>query len=64
MFMLDTDKILNSLSHTDMIDELAAMHRGPIGLIDEITISKNGGGGHLDLKCSLPARPDSTCRMK
>jgi len=36
MLMLDADKILNAMSFTTLIDELAAMHREPIGLIDEM----------------------------
>lgn len=36
MLMLDADKILNSLSFTALVDELAAMHREPIGLVDEM----------------------------
>jgi ornithine cyclodeaminase len=34
--MLDADKILNSISLSTMVDELAAMHREPIGLVDEM----------------------------
>jgi ornithine cyclodeaminase len=36
MLMLDADKILHSLSFTTLVDELAAMHRDPIGLVDEM----------------------------
>ncbi len=36
MLMLDADKILDSISFTTLVDELAAMHREPIGLVDEM----------------------------
>jgi len=36
MLMLDADKILNSMSFTTLVDELAAMHCDPIGLVDEM----------------------------
>ncbi|MDH3632375.1 MAG: ornithine cyclodeaminase [Gammaproteobacteria bacterium] len=36
MLMLDADKILNSISFSTLVDELAAMHREPIGLVDEM----------------------------
>ena len=36
MLMLDADKILNSMSFTTLVDELATMHRDPIGLVDEM----------------------------
>ena len=36
MLMLDADKILNILSFPTLVDELAAMHREPIGLVDEM----------------------------
>ena len=34
--MLDADKILNGMSFTTLVDELAAMHHDPIGLVDEM----------------------------
>ena len=36
MLMLDAEKLLNSMSFTTLVDELAAMHREPIGLVDEM----------------------------
>jgi len=36
MLMLDADKILNATSFTTLVDELAAMHRESIGLVDEM----------------------------
>jgi len=34
--MLDSEKILSCLPFTTLVDELAAMHRQPIGLVDEM----------------------------
>ena len=39
MLMLDADKILYSLSFATMADELAAMHREDIGLVDEMVMA-------------------------
>ena len=36
MLMLDADKLLHCLPFTTLVDELAAMHRDPIGLVDEM----------------------------
>jgi len=36
MLMLDADQLLDCLPFTALVDELAAMHREPIGLIDEM----------------------------
>ena len=36
MLMLDADTILNSMPYTTLVDELAALHREPIGLVDEM----------------------------
>ncbi len=36
MLMLDADQLLNCLPFTTLVDELAAMHREPIGLVDEM----------------------------
>ena len=47
MLMLDADKILNSLSFTSMVDELAAMHREPIGLVDEMLMESKDDDGNL-----------------
>ena len=47
MLMLDADKILNSLSFTDMVDELAAMHREPIGLVDEMLMESTDAAENI-----------------
>jgi ornithine cyclodeaminase len=36
MLMLDADQLLDCLPFTTLVDELAAMHREPIGLVDEM----------------------------
>ncbi len=36
MLMLDADKILNTLPYPTLVEELAALHREPIGLVDEL----------------------------
>ena len=36
MLMLDANAMLNSLSFTTLVDELAVMHRQPIGMVDEL----------------------------
>jgi alanine dehydrogenase len=36
MQMLDAEKVLNCLPFTTLVDELAAMHQHPIGLVDEM----------------------------
>jgi len=36
MLMLDADTLLDCLPFTTLVDELAAMHREPIGLVDEM----------------------------
>ncbi len=47
MLMLDADKILNRLSFTDMVDQLAEMHREPIGLVDEMLMESKDDAGNL-----------------
>ena len=47
MLMLDADKILNSLSFTDMVDELAVMHREPIGLVDEMLMESKDAADNV-----------------
>ena len=47
MLMLDADKILNSLSFASMVDELAEMHREPIGLVDEMLMESKDDAGNL-----------------
>jgi len=36
MLMLDADTILDSMPFTTLVDQLAALHREPIGLVDEM----------------------------
>jgi len=36
MLMLDADKLLNCMPFATLVDELAAMHREPVGLVDEM----------------------------
>lgn len=45
MLMLDADKILNATSFTTLVDELAAMHREPIGLVDEMLMESTDASG-------------------
>ena len=47
MLMLDADKILNSLSFTTLVDELAAMHRDPIGLVDEMLMESRDANDNV-----------------
>ncbi len=47
MLMLDADKILHSLSFATMVDELEAMHREPIGLVDEMLMESTDDAGNL-----------------
>ena len=47
MLMLDSDKILNSLSFTEMVDALAAMHREPIGLVDEMLMESTDAASNV-----------------
>ena len=48
MLMLDADKILNSLSFTAMVDELAAMHHEPIGLVDEMLMESKDDADNVN----------------
>lgn len=48
MLMLDADKILNSLSFTALVDELAEMHRDPIGLIDEMLMESRDANDNIN----------------
>jgi hypothetical protein len=45
--MLDADKILNSISFSTMVDELAAMHREPIGLLDEMLMESTDDNNNV-----------------
>jgi len=47
MLMLDADKILNSMSFTTLVDELAAMHREPIGLVDELLMESKDANDNV-----------------
>lgn len=47
MLMLDADQILNSLPYTEMVAGLAAMHREPPGLGDDLLMeSEDAAGNH------------------
>jgi alanine dehydrogenase len=46
--MLDADKILNSMSFTTLVDELAAMHCDPIGLIDEMLMGSRDASDNVN----------------
>ena len=48
MLMLDAEKILNCLPFTTLVDELAAMHRQPIGLVDEMLMESKDTDGNLN----------------
>ena len=47
MLMLDADKILNSISFTTLVDELAVMHLDPIGLVDEMLMESKDANDNL-----------------
>ncbi len=47
MLMLDADKILNSISFSTMVDELAAMPREPIGLVDEMLMESTDDNNNV-----------------
>jgi ornithine cyclodeaminase len=47
MLMLDADKILNSMSFTTLVDELAAMHCDPIGLVDEMLMESRDASDNV-----------------
>ncbi len=47
MLMLDADQMLDQLSFAAMVDELAAMHREPIGLVDELMMNSTDADGNL-----------------
>ncbi len=48
MLMLDAEKILNCLSFTTLVDELAVMHRQPIGLVDEMLMESKDADGNVN----------------
>jgi ornithine cyclodeaminase len=47
MLMLDADKMLNSISFTTLVDELAAMHLDPIGLVDEMLMESKDANDNV-----------------
>jgi len=47
MLMLDADKILKCMSFTTLVDELAVMHRDPIGLVDEMLMESKDANDNL-----------------
>jgi ornithine cyclodeaminase len=47
MLMLDADNILSSISFTTLVDELAAMHREPIGLVDEMLMESTDDNNNV-----------------
>ncbi len=47
MLMLDADQMLDRLSFAAMVDALAAMHREPIGLVDELMMDSTDADGNL-----------------
>jgi len=46
--MLEADKLLNCLPFTTLVDELAAMHREPIGLVDEMLMESSDAEGNAN----------------
>jgi alanine dehydrogenase len=51
--MLDADKLLNCLPFSTLVEELAAMHREPIGLVDEMlmeSVDDNGSVNHFFIR--------------
>ena len=47
MLMLDADTLLDCLPFTTLVDELAAMHREPIGLVDEMLMESTDGSDNV-----------------
>jgi len=47
MLMLDSDTILNCMPFTTLVDELAALHREPIGLVDEMLMESKDAAGNV-----------------
>ncbi len=47
MLMLDADKILKCMSFTTLVDELAVMHRDPIGLVDELLMESKDANDNV-----------------
>lgn len=51
--MLDADKLLHCLPFTTLVDELASMHRDPIGLVDEMlmeSVDDNDSVSHFFIR--------------
>lgn len=47
MLMLNAEQLLDCLPFTTLVDELAAMHREPIGLVDEMLMESKDDNGNL-----------------
>jgi alanine dehydrogenase len=47
MLMLDADKIIKCMSFTTLVDELAVMHREPIGLVDELLMESTDANDNV-----------------
>jgi len=47
MLMLDADKLLDCLPFATLVDELAAMHREPIGLVDEMLMESTDASDNV-----------------
>ena len=48
MLMLDADTILNSMPYTTLVDELAALHLEPIGLVDELLMESKDADNNVN----------------
>jgi len=48
MLMLDADTILNCMPFPTLVDELAALHREPIGLVDEMLMESKDDAGNVN----------------
>ncbi len=46
MLMLDADTILDCMPFTTLVDELAALHREPVGIIDEMLMESTDADEH------------------
>jgi ornithine cyclodeaminase len=47
MLMLDADAILSCMPFPTLVDELAALHREPIGLVDEMLMESKDAAGNV-----------------
>ena len=65
MQMLDANAVLNTLPYAQMVDELAAMHHSPIGMIDEMlmeSVDSNENVSHFFIRCGW--QPDQAVGAK